>query len=53
MNDDDERGYSPEEIERGDDRAWHIPVPGCILFLLVLVTLAVIIWRAIATGTDF
>ncbi len=25
-----ETGFTPEEIERGEDRAWHIPLWGCL-----------------------
>ncbi|MEA1013711.1 hypothetical protein [Sphingosinicella sp. LY1275] len=36
----EERGYTIEEIERGEDRAWHIPIWGCLVFaaLVALVT---------------
>lgn len=38
--DEEERGYTPEETERGEDRAWHMPIWGCLLFtaLVALVT---------------
>ena len=32
----DEPGYTPEELERGEDRAWHIPILGCLLSVAVL-----------------
>ena len=33
---DEECGYSPEEIERGDDQGWHIPRWGCLVFAALL-----------------
>lgn len=30
----DEPGYSPEEIERGEDQAWHIPLLGCLVVII-------------------
>jgi hypothetical protein len=37
----DEPGYTPEELERGEDQAWHIPIWGCLISVAVL---AVILW---------
>jgi hypothetical protein len=36
----EEGGYTPEEIERGEHRAWHVPIWGCLVFasLAALVT---------------
>lgn len=33
------RGHTPEEIERGEDRAWHVPLWGCVVVVVALVTL--------------
>ena len=33
---DDERGYTPEEIERGEDRAWHFPKLGCLATIFLI-----------------
>jgi hypothetical protein len=49
----DEPSYTPEEIERGEDRAWHIPVWGFLGFLIVIAVIVFVIWRAVATSTDF
>jgi hypothetical protein len=38
---DEECGYSPAEIERGDDRGWHVPRWGCVVFAALLV---LIVW---------
>jgi len=29
----EEPGFTPDEIERGEDRAWHIPMWGCLTVL--------------------
>ncbi|MES2043698.1 MAG: hypothetical protein V4475_07460 [Pseudomonadota bacterium] len=49
---DEEPGFTPDEIERGEDRAWHIPPWGCLAVLALLVAAAIILWRDIATSTD-
>jgi hypothetical protein len=28
---DEQPGYTPEEIDRGEDRAFHIPLWGCLI----------------------
>lgn len=28
---DQQAGYSPEELEHGEDTAWHIPIWGCLI----------------------
>lgn len=33
------RGYTPEEKERGDDQAWHIPAWGCVAVVVALAAL--------------
>jgi hypothetical protein len=33
---DDPIGHTPEELERGDDRALHVPVWGCVALLGLL-----------------
>ena len=43
----DERGYTPEELERGEDQAWHVPIWGC---LAVLAILALIFWLMFTNG---
>ena len=43
----DEPGYTPEELERGEDQAWHIPIWGCLLSIAVL---AVILWLMFTHG---
>lgn len=40
----EERGFTPEEIERGEDQAWHVPVSGCLAILALVAALA---WFAI------
>jgi hypothetical protein len=37
----EQRGYTPEELDRGEDQAWHIPAWGC---LAVLAFVAVVVW---------
>ena len=37
----DEAGYTPQELEWGEDQAWHIPIWGC---LLVMGAVALILW---------
>ena len=34
-------GYTSEEIERGEDRAWHIPFEGCLAAAMIAAVLAV------------
>ena len=41
---DEQSGYTPEELERGEDKAWHIPIWGC---LAVLVGLVMIGWLTV------
>ena len=48
----EEPGFTPEEIERGEDQAWHIPAWGCLTALALLVIGAVFLWYDIATSTD-
>ena len=43
----DEPGYTPEELERGEDQAWHIPIWGCLLTIAVL---AIIVWLMFTHG---
>ena len=31
----EEPGFTPEEIACGEDRAWHIPVWGCLTAIVV------------------
>lgn len=33
---DEQPGFTPEEIERGEDRAWHIPIWGCATTIAVV-----------------
>jgi hypothetical protein len=40
---DDEPGYSPEEIERGDDRPWHMWPWGCLAFTLAAIALVLLL----------
>jgi len=50
--DEEERGYTLEEIERGEDRAWHIPIWGCLIFVALVVLVIYGLYRfAIARGT--
>jgi hypothetical protein len=46
-------GFSAEEIERGEDEAWHIPMWGCLAVLALIAIVGLVIWRAIATRTGF
>lgn len=39
----EQRGYTPEEIERGEDQAWHMPFWGCALVLAALAVAAYVI----------
>jgi hypothetical protein len=43
----DEPGYTPEELERGEDQAWHIPICGC---LLAFGGLVLILWLMFTHG---
>ena len=43
----DEPGYTPEELERGEDKAWHIPIWGCLLAIAVLL---LIFWLMFTHG---
>ena len=43
----DEPGYTPEELERGEDQAWHIPIWGC---LLAFGGLVLILWLMFTHG---
>ena len=36
----EEPGYTQDEIERGEDRAWHIPLWSCFGVIAVLALLA-------------
>jgi hypothetical protein len=42
----DEPGFTPEEIERGEDLASHISIWGCVLGLAFLVVLLWLMFRA-------
>jgi hypothetical protein len=39
-----EPGYSSDELERGEDQAWHIPLWGCLSFILIVTIIAVVVW---------
>jgi hypothetical protein len=43
----DKPGYTPEELERGEDQAWHIPVWGC---LAAVGALGLIFWLMFING---
>jgi hypothetical protein len=45
-------GYTPEEIERGENRAWHLGKWGCGVLILVSAIVVGVFWRAVATSTD-
>jgi hypothetical protein len=50
---DEKPGFTPDEIERGDDQAWHVPIKGCLVGLIVLLALIYsayrfLIWKGIA-----
>lgn len=38
-------GYSPEEIERGEHQAWHMPVWGCGVTILLVAAAAYLFLR--------
>jgi hypothetical protein len=42
---DDHRGYTAEELERGEDRAWHISIWGCFVLAALLSALAYGLYR--------
>ena len=47
----EETGYTAEELERGEDRAWHIPIWGCLVFVTLATLVAYGLYRvAIAQG---
>ncbi len=46
----DESGFTPEEIERGEDRAWHLPPWGCLAAVALLGGLIYISRDSIGTG---
>jgi hypothetical protein len=55
---DEQPGYTPEEIERGEDRSWHIPAWGCLAATLVLmvgcyVRYCVLIWIGFSGSISF
>ena len=55
---DEQPGYTPEEIERGEDRAWHIPVWGCLAAIIVFVLgcyalYRVLIWIGFSGSISF
>jgi hypothetical protein len=49
----DEPGYTAEEIERGEDRAWHIPKWGCLGFVVFVAVVALTIWWGLTHAPDF
>ena len=42
---DEQRGYTPEEIERGEDQAWHIPIWGCLVLAVAVAAVAWLLLR--------
>ena len=46
-------GFTPDEIERGENQAWHIPIWGCLIGLIVVLGLIYaaylfLIWKGMA-----
>jgi hypothetical protein len=48
----DEPGFTPDEIDRGEDRAWHLGKWGCLIAVIILAIVIAVFWRAVATSTD-
>jgi hypothetical protein len=42
---DEQSGYTPEERERGEDQAWHIPVWGCLAAVALIAAVAWLLLR--------
>jgi hypothetical protein len=42
---DEQPGYTPEERERGENQAWHIPVWGCLAVVALIVAVAWLLLR--------
>jgi hypothetical protein len=42
---DEQPGYTPEELERGEDQAWHVPIWGCLAVVALITALAWLLLR--------
>jgi hypothetical protein len=42
---DEHPGYNPEELERGEDQAWHIPAWGCLPGIALIAAVAWLLFR--------
>ena len=49
---DEPNGYLPEEIERGEDRAWHIPLWGCLATMGFMLLLLFCVWASYSPTVD-